>query len=319
MKINKDYLFGERELKMMSLSKMTPIGITIHNTYNFAPAINEAKNQFNNNTKKGVNGVAVHFYVDENEIYQLLPLNYHGWHAGDGAGKGNKQTIAIEICRSRDYESDNYKKAEELTVSLVQKLMKDFGFNSANLYKHQDWSGKKCPHRMLDGSPRTWEQFKGLIVGGGAKPNPKPTPTPNGNAKSYQRPKGTYSENGRFTNTSGKKIYMRQYVPSVTGVYNGGLANGSLVDYQDVYIGNGYVWVGNGTTWIPTGEAVDGKRKGEAWGTFGSNVKPSKSIEQMALEVANGDHGNGHTNRQKSLGVDNATYAKVRAEVNRRV
>lgn len=44
-----------------------------------------------------------------------------------------------------------------------------------------------------------------------------------------------------------------------------------------------------------------------------------KSIEQMASEVRAGKHGNGHANRQKSLGVDKATYEKVRAAVNRKV
>lgn len=43
-----------------------------------------------------------------------------------------------------------------------------------------------------------------------------------------------------------------------------------------------------------------------------------KSIQQMASEVRAGKHGNGHANRQKSLGIDKATYEKVRAEVNKR-
>lgn len=43
-----------------------------------------------------------------------------------------------------------------------------------------------------------------------------------------------------------------------------------------------------------------------------------KSIQQMASEVRAGKHGNGHENRRKSLGIDAATYAKVRAEVNKR-
>ena len=43
-----------------------------------------------------------------------------------------------------------------------------------------------------------------------------------------------------------------------------------------------------------------------------------KTITRMADEVIAGKHGNGHTNRQRSLGVNNATYAKVRAEVNKR-
>lgn len=48
--------------------------------------------------------------------------------------------------------------------------------------------------------------------------------------------------------------------------------------------------------------------------------KPSntKSISQMATEVINGKHGTGHANRRKSLGISQAQYNKVRAEVNRR-
>ena len=49
------------------------------------------------------------------------------------------------------------------------------------------------------------------------------------------------------------------------------------------------------------------------------SLKPaaSKSIAQMAKEVADGKHGNGHDNRRKSLGISASDYEKVRAEVNR--
>lgn len=43
-----------------------------------------------------------------------------------------------------------------------------------------------------------------------------------------------------------------------------------------------------------------------------------KTVAQMASEVIAGKHGNGQAARQKSLGVSVATYAKVRAEVNKR-
>lgn len=45
----------------------------------------------------------------------------------------------------------------------------------------------------------------------------------------------------------------------------------------------------------------------------------SKSISQMAQEIIEGKHGNGHENRRKSLGISKEEYAKVRAEVNRRL
>jgi len=44
----------------------------------------------------------------------------------------------------------------------------------------------------------------------------------------------------------------------------------------------------------------------------------TKSIAQMASEVEEGQHGNGHSTRQASLGIDLETYQKVRDEVNRR-
>lgn len=47
--------------------------------------------------------------------------------------------------------------------------------------------------------------------------------------------------------------------------------------------------------------------------------KAKKSINQMATEVIQGKHGNGHANRRKSLGISQAEYNKVRAEVNRRL
>jgi len=52
------------------------------------------------------------------------------------------------------------------------------------------------------------------------------------------------------------------------------------------------------------------------------NNKPvnlSKSISQMATEIIQGKHGSGHVNRRKSLGISQAQYDKVRAEVNKRV
>src|SRR5690625_222137 len=50
-----------------------------------------------------------------------------------------------------------------------------------------------------------------------------------------------------------------------------------------------------------------------------STSKPKKTISQMATEVIQGKHGVGHAQRRKSLGVDKATYEKVRREVNRRL
>lgn len=49
-----------------------------------------------------------------------------------------------------------------------------------------------------------------------------------------------------------------------------------------------------------------------------SSTPKKKSIAQMAQEVIDKKHGNGHEDRRKSLGISQAEYEKVRAEVNRR-
>lgn len=65
-------------------------------------------------------------------------------------------------------------------------------------------------------------------------------------------------------------------------------------------------------------EAIKGGKVGTPTPIAPSKPSPTKTISVMADEVDKGLHGNGHANRQKSLGIDSATYAKVRAEVNRR-
>ena len=69
-----------------------------------------------------------------------------------------------------------------------------------------------------------------------------------------------------------------------------------------------------------SGSDADGYPGPESWKRLMAAPKAAgKSISTMASEVIAGKHGNGHANRQKSLGIDSTTYAKVRAEVNRRV
>lgn len=63
------------------------------------------------------------------------------------------------------------------------------------------------------------------------------------------------------------------------------------------------------------------KVRAEVNNRAGSTSKPAskKSITQMVNEVLAGKHGNGHAARQKSLGISNAEYNKVKMGVNRRL
>ena len=79
---------------------MTPIYITVHNTANTAVGANAKSHA--SYVKNPDTPTSWHFTVDDTEIYQHLPLNENGWHAGDGNGDGNRKSIGIEICENAD-------------------------------------------------------------------------------------------------------------------------------------------------------------------------------------------------------------------------
>ncbi|EAO52850.1 N-acetylmuramoyl-L-alanine amidase / S-layer protein [Bacillus thuringiensis serovar israelensis ATCC 35646] len=131
--------------------------ITIHETANTergANAENHAKYLYNQATQGTFRTASWHFTVDDKEIYQHLPTNENGWHAGDGQGSGNMESIGIEIAVNQD---GDYNKAVENAQKLVAHLMKQEGISGDNLRRHQQWSGKKCPDIMI--SRGNWNNF----------------------------------------------------------------------------------------------------------------------------------------------------------------
>lgn len=129
---------------------MEAVGICVHNTANDASSKNEINYMVGNNLK-----TSFHFAVDDIEIWQGLPLDRNGWHAGDGQGAGNRKHIAIEICHSKS-GGEKFIKAENNAITLIVKLLKERGWGVEKVKKHQDFSGKYCPHRTLD---LGWERF----------------------------------------------------------------------------------------------------------------------------------------------------------------
>lgn len=132
--------------------------ITIHETDNDSPgagARNHAQYLYNQATGNTDRAASWHFTVDDKEIYQHLPLDENGWHAGDGTnGTGNRQSIAIEIAVNSD---GNYNKALDNARKLTAYLMKELNISLDHVVKHQKWSGKICPSKMINRNG--WEDF----------------------------------------------------------------------------------------------------------------------------------------------------------------
>ena len=128
--------------------------ITIHDTGNYdkgADAYRHSEYLKNPSTEE-----SWHYTVDDREIYQHLPDNESAYHARDGAGKGNRQSIGIEICVNSD---GNLDAAVDRAALLTAYLMELHDIPIGNVVQHNHWSGKDCPHTVRSGVPCTWQEF----------------------------------------------------------------------------------------------------------------------------------------------------------------
>lgn len=123
---------------------MTPQYVTIHNTANDATALNEIAYMTRND-----NQTSYHVAIDDVHAVQAIPFSRNAWHCGDGQGNGNRKSIGIEICYSKS-GGDQYYAAEENAVEYTAYVLKQYGWGVDKVKWHRDWSGKHCPHRMID-------------------------------------------------------------------------------------------------------------------------------------------------------------------------
>lgn len=133
------------KVKLKSPFSMVPEHLTIHNTFNDATAEAEAKYMSDNNT-----ATSFHYAVDHIEAVQIIPEDRNAFAAGDGAkGPGNRKSIHIEICFSKN-GGPHYRQSEINGIKLAVSILKRRGWGMDRVKYHKDWSGKNCPHRILD-------------------------------------------------------------------------------------------------------------------------------------------------------------------------
>ena len=129
--------------------------IVVHETANDASAENEIAYMRSNDKES-----SFHFAVDDKQIVQGIPLDRNAWHAGDGNGKGNREGIAVEICYSKS-GGERWLKAVDNAARFIAEMLKERGWGIEKVTKHQDYSGKNCPHRIL--SDFAWNNFVNLV------------------------------------------------------------------------------------------------------------------------------------------------------------
>ena len=124
--------------------------ITIHNTGNpNASALANSMYVDRNNGYK-----SWHFTVGKDVVYQELPIDISGWHAGDDYnGTGNRKSIGIEIAEVPG--------AEETAIKFVAELLEALNMSIDKVVPHKHWKsekfpyGKNCPRLILP----HWDKF----------------------------------------------------------------------------------------------------------------------------------------------------------------
>jgi len=133
---------------------MKPEFIVVHNTANDSTAMNEINYMITNAHK-----TSFHYAIDDKNIIQGIPDDRNAWHAGDGNGPGNRKGISIEICYSKSGGS-RFIEAEKLAAKFIAYKLKEKDWGIDRVKKHQDFSGKYCPHRTLD---MGWQRFLNMV------------------------------------------------------------------------------------------------------------------------------------------------------------
>lgn len=150
---------------MKPCRNMTPRAVCIHNTEDLANVSDDAE-QYTRATWPNCNmgGVVVHYYVDELGAWQNLREEEQGWHAGDGAGPGNTQSVAIEIIMDGSTGANNVK-AEDNGARLAAAILHRWGLGIQDLHSHYFYSltspKKNCPLYIRP----HWSAFEAKVRG----------------------------------------------------------------------------------------------------------------------------------------------------------
>ena len=132
-----------------------PKGICVHNTSNDASAKNETDYMIGNGL-----ATSYHYAIDDKEVIQAIPDDRSAFHAGDGReGEGNTYYLGVEICYSKS-GGERFIQAEKNAAAFIAQKLREYGWDISHVKKHQDFSGKYCPHRTLD---MGWDRFLDMI------------------------------------------------------------------------------------------------------------------------------------------------------------
>ncbi len=136
--------------------------IVIHSTGNTNDTAKNNADYFCNADRQA----SAHYFVDDNNIYQVVEESNASWHCGDGANKygiNNHNSIGIEMCGTNNgYISE---KTIDNTIELVKSLQAKYKLSNDRVVRHYDASRKLCPYQFSKDNWARWNDFKARLSG----------------------------------------------------------------------------------------------------------------------------------------------------------
>lgn len=311
--------------------------ITVHETANTSRGANAAAHA-NLQSRGNVRQASWHIQVDDREAVRSFPDDVRCWHAGPDAA----DSLSLEICVNAD---GDYDKALANAAEVVKAWRAKYGLGRDAVRQHYHWTGKNCPTRLR--AAGRWAQFV-------AATDPDTTATPpkvgpvgktvagGGGGKSITAMAAEViaGKHGNGHETRRKslgisaalyeqvraEVNRRAGAPTTTPRPAPARPNANTIARMAQEVIDGRHGTGHATRQRSLGvsSTVYAQVRAEVNRRLLGGTGPApatrhtKTITQMADEILRGLHGNGHETRRRSLGIDHATYARVRAEVNRR-
>ncbi|WP_245548536.1 peptidoglycan recognition protein family protein [Gracilibacillus lacisalsi] len=136
--------------------------VTVHQTGNTnkgADAVAHAKIQLKGNPRDA----SWHYQVDDTQVIQSFEDDAQCWHATDGRGPGNLDSIAVELCINSD---GDYQKTLENGAQLVKHLLDKHNLSISDVKQHHDWYPKNCPAQLrAEKDGISWDDFLRMVEG----------------------------------------------------------------------------------------------------------------------------------------------------------
>lgn len=108
-------------------------------------------------------GASAHYFVDENEIWQVVEDNDSAWAIGANkyyTDARNTNSISIEMCcYNNNGKLDIKEEVVNKAIELTKYLMEKYDIDADHVIRHYDATRKVCPAPFVNDESR-WQDFK---------------------------------------------------------------------------------------------------------------------------------------------------------------